>query len=161
MRILRIDRKGFTSIELIIGLAVGAILILMIGAISSIGKVSFDKAMKESSVYNDVFSGLNLIKFLGREAHILNIAGAYDSDWKSQILEVDNKAFGLYQPAGKKIDFVYLKDKSVHSQQDVLLDDADSLTLTLTQAGKIVTVRAQGQKNKESFDLSTSVMRRN
>lgn len=154
-------KRGFTSVELIVGLIVGAILVLMIGAISSIGNASFDKAVNESSFYNDAFSGINRIMFLGRKAYEINISNTPDSNWKSQILELDNRAFGLYQPDGAKIDFVFLNDKADLSQRDILVDDADSLTLNLVQSGRMVTVTLQGQKGKESINLSTSVMMRN
>ena len=160
---MRSNREGFTYIELMIGLIIGAVLILMIGAISSIGNASFDKAMKESSVYNDAFSGLNLIKFFGRKSHtMITTSNASKFGLSPGVLELDNSAFGL---GSNNKDFVYLNDKSKPGEQTVLIKDADVLTLTLepqdSSSTNMVTVTLHVKKQKEDFDLSTSVMRRN
>jgi prepilin-type N-terminal cleavage/methylation domain-containing protein len=163
---LRRNVKGFTLVEMIAGLTIGAILILMIGGISSICQSSFENLRKESGVYGDVFYGFNLIKFSVRKAQgAINISNEMDPNWKSQVLTVDNSAFGLYQPPGTKTEFVYLKNKSDTSNRDIFMEVDSNKNETIgfipTQNGKIVTVRVYGQKDKESFDLSTSVMRRN
>lgn len=159
-------KRGLTLTELIIGLAIGVILILMIGGISSICQSSFENLRKESGVYNDVFYGLNLIKFSVRKAQgTINVGNEMDPNWKSQVLTMGNSAFGLYKPPGTKTEFVYLKNKSDTTKRDILMEvdsnKNETIVFTPSQNGKIVTVRVYGRKDKESFDLSTSVMRRN
>jgi prepilin-type N-terminal cleavage/methylation domain-containing protein len=162
---LRHNKKGFTVIELLIGLIIGAILVLIIGAISGIGNASFDRAVKESSVYNDAFTSLNLMKFLGRKSHTIITYNTSQFGLASgAVLQLDNSAFGL---STNQKDFIYLKDKSNTTDKKELIKDATNITLTLDPANSAptnvnnVTVTLHVEKQKESFDLSTSIMRRN
>ena len=82
--------------------------------------------------------------------------------WKSQLLVVGNSAFGLFQPDGNPaIDFVYLRDKNDPNNRDVILYKANPMNLTFSQNGKLVVVQIQGEKDNKSFNLATSVERRN
>lgn len=159
---MRSNKKGFTSIELIVGLVIGAILVLMIGTISSIGTASFDRAMKESSTYNDLFSGLNLMKFVVRKAHTTDVALPFSgSPWSSEddILIVDNSAFGK-EDATKSL--VYVKDIGSPDQKNIILANADSLSLSFNKTDSLITVSISGAKGRESFNIPYYyIMKRN
>jgi prepilin-type N-terminal cleavage/methylation domain-containing protein len=155
-------KRGFSLIELVTGLAIGAILLLMIAAISNIGNNSYQALRKEAAVYDDIFFGFNLIKQCVRKASAISIEKNWpDPPWKSEILIVDNSAFGLYQEGeNQRIDFVYLKDRTEPTDRDIILTGAQTPTLDFSQDGRLITVNLKGEKDRVRFDLSTAVMRR-
>lgn len=148
------------------GLIICAIIILIIGAISSIGINSFENLREKATVYSDVlYYGFDLIKNSVRKAHAIDInylPSPSDGQWVSQAIIADARAFALFkQNTSPAIDFVYLKDKTKPDERDVIFYQADNMSLTPAINGKLLTINIQGVKNDESFDLTTSVMKRN
>ena len=151
---LKLKHQAFTLVELIVGLLIGSIFFLTVGLISGIGQSSFENLKKESQTYSDMFNGFELMRNSVHKASSVTIDNSKNPPW----LVVDNSAFAIFKPDNK---FVYLKDKSNTSAQDVILDQASSLNWTLVTNGALIGVQIQGKKGKESFDLSTSMLRRN
>lgn len=174
MNILRLKNKATSLIELVVALVISAVLLLMIGAVPSIGigtgQKAYDDYRKETQVYNDIVYGLGLIKNRVRHAQdVVKVVTPSPSwkNWTGQILVVDDRAFGLYIPAGhQNPDFLYSQvdpnnDNSKPVIINTILDNIESANLSFDRNGSEVTIRIWGSKDKENFDLTAKVTRRN
>ena len=68
-------KKGFTLVELIVGMAICSILMLTVGVISRASLGSYDRLTKEAEVYNDLYFGVNLIERSVRRASNVSVVG--------------------------------------------------------------------------------------
>jgi type II secretory pathway component PulJ len=157
------SNSGYTYIELLTSLVISAFVVLSITAVSSISQRSYDKTMKEASVFAEVTYGFKLMQNRVRSAES-SIEQSASGQWMSEQLVLNNKeAFGLYRAAGSSTtDFVYLEDKSQTNNREVILSvpNSNSISFNVTLSGKAVTIRVNGNKGKIPFDLSTVVVRR-
>lgn len=155
--------KALTMVELLVALVISCVLLLLVGALSNIAFSSHKQLKEVGDVYSDLFYGLSRMSFLARKSSALTSDTWPNPPWVSDMLIADNSAFGLYQqPAGSKIDFVFVPDKSDPAVREPLLTQAEPMSFTVTQSGKSVTVDIQGTKQNESFTISNFVvMRRN
>jgi len=150
-------------VELLVALVISSVLILMVGSLSNIALSSHVQLKKEGDVYSDLFYGLSRLAFLARKASILTVDNTWPNPpWVSNMLIVDNSAFGLYKPSGQKVGFVFVPDKNNKTVTEPLLIQSDTESFTVTPIGKSVSIDIQGTKNKEEFNVSNFVvMRRN
>jgi len=157
------QNHAFTLAELMISLIVSITIFFIIMTIFGIGKSSYEKINQESQLYNDILYGFELMKNSVRKASTsVTIENWANPPWKSQILVVDNRAFGLYQANSNAVqDFVYLADKSNINNRKVILSNANPINWIFTANGSLITIQTNGKKNKESFDLTTAVCKRN
>jgi prepilin-type N-terminal cleavage/methylation domain-containing protein len=166
-------RDGFTLAEMLISLIVAAVLILTIGAISSISLTVNKKLRTEASIYTDLSYGLKLMRNRARGAKSLKCQ-LVGTPWVSDQLIFNNQgAFGIYKEAGSTTrDFVYLADKDDPTNREVILaipDPEFNLVLKLDddrvcvpdKTYKNVTVTLDGTKDKIDFVLENTIMRRN
>jgi len=156
--------KALTMVELLVALVISSILILMVGVLSNIALSSHKQLREAGDVYSDIFYGLSRMTFLARKASVLTLDNTWPNPpWVSNVLIVDNSGFGLYQPAGQKVDFVFVPDKNDKTVTEPLLTQADTMTFTVsTPVGKSVAVGIRGTKQNESFAVNNFVvMRRN
>jgi prepilin-type N-terminal cleavage/methylation domain-containing protein len=158
-------KKGITLVELLVALTISSVLILMVGFLSQIAVSSHVQLKNEGDVYSDLFYGLSRLSFLARQASALGEDTWPYPPWVSKMLIVDNSAFGLYQPAGQKIDFVFVPDKNNRAVRDPLLTQADEMSFTVAQNGKSVVINILGKKQtqegkQESFSISNFVVTR-
>ena len=163
-------KRAFTLTELLVGLIICAIIILIIGSIAGIAMQSYEKARSESEVYNDlIYYGIELIKNSVRQAHSVTIAtasslpGTQEGTWINPVLIADNHAFAVFQPADKQTkDLVFLADKNLPNARNIILFAAEDINLVLVQeSGSLYNITIQGSKRRNSFDLSTSITKRN
>jgi prepilin-type N-terminal cleavage/methylation domain-containing protein len=153
--------KALTMVELLVALVISSVLILMVGAISNIAFSSHTQLKNENDVYSDLFYGLSRLTFLAHKASALTLDNTWPTPpWGPNMLIVDNSAFGLYQPVGEKIYFVFVPDKTNQTVREPLLTQADTMSFTITPNGKSVTLQIQGTKNNESFTVSNFVVTR-
>jgi len=166
--------KALTIVELLVALIISSVLIFMVGAISQVAFSSHEEIRKEGDVYSDLFYGLSRISFLARKAGTLEKVLAKDwskpkgISWISDILIVDNSAFGFYQPTNQKIKFVFIPDKTDHGVIENILEGIDTTSLpsfVITPSGRSVHINIQGNKltqgNKlESFAISDFIITR-
>jgi prepilin-type N-terminal cleavage/methylation domain-containing protein len=155
-------KKGFTLAELLVTMVISAVLILMVGAISQIAFSSHDQIKKEGDVYSDLFFGLSQISFSVRKASVLSLE-TWSLPWVSNMLIVDNSAFGLYRPTGGKIKFVFVPNKTIPGVRENIIEDLDMMSFTFTLSGtpaKSVNLTVGGTKDSEPFNISNFVVTR-
>jgi len=170
------NTKAYTLVEMLISLVLGAILVLSMGAISSISNNSYRKVMAQAQVFNDIHYG---IKFL--QSHVRKASALYtetgNGSWVSQKLIVDHEAFGLFQN-GAQVDFVYLPDKDDENQREIIFSVSSPGNVTLdfykppavvggawpdvVVGDELEAIKAQlqGHKDRIPFDAATIIMRR-
>jgi len=153
-------KKGFTLAELLVTMVISAVLILMVGAISQIAFSSHDQTRKEGDVYSDLFYGLSRMSFSVRKASTLSLDNTWPLPWVSNMLIVDNSAFGLYRPVGGKIKFVFVPDKTNPGVRENIIEDLDTMSFAFILNGKSVNVNVQGTKDNEQFNISNFVATR-
>ena len=148
------DKRSFTLTELVIGLAAGAIVILTIGVISSVGISSSNKLRKEAEVYNDIRFGFDLIEHSIRKAKAKDVT----VDEANATLKLDGF---LFQKDDVKGEFFYTIDPDTTTRH-VIITGVNGLQFTPhPPIGKLIQVDLSGSKEGVAFYLSTSAMRRN
>ncbi|KPK96718.1 MAG: hypothetical protein AMJ95_12665 [Omnitrophica WOR_2 bacterium SM23_72] len=152
--------RAFTIVEMMVTLIISVISLFAILSIFDIGQNSYNKLKNESQVQADAFFAFELIKnFVRRTYGSITIENWSNPPWKSQVLVIENNAFGLYQSASNHpMRFVY---RYPDGAMDVLLDNLSSGNLVFTQAGNLVNAQFSGKKGKESFYINTSAVKRN
>jgi len=141
--------KGFTLTEVVIALLVSGIIILTIGIISQISTDSYMNLRREAELYNEIYSGFDLVERSVRRA---NATLALDTS--ANTLTTDDRTF---RAKGGR-DFIYTDSAGDH----IILANASNLTFipSLTN-GTLVTVNLAGEKDKTPFNLTINVTRRN
>lgn len=152
---------GFTLVELIVGLAIGAVIILIIGVISSSGIGSYEKSQKEAEAYNDIFYGFSLIQRNVRQALIVN------ADDTANTLTADNFVFRkngsdlIYTDTATTTDILILKtDTSLGETLDFTVSPPSGKLFNVTLSGQKV-INLGYRKVTVPFNLSTQAMERN
>ena len=171
------NKNAFSLIEMQVSLVVAAILVLTIGAISSISLSSHNRMRKEAEVFADIFYGFKLMQNRIRESGVSISPVPISAPWTSEQILINNvfptndEVFGLcrYDPSsldplcmngGSRIGFVYLPDVSNNAGEVIFSVPDTNLNLTLAPNGDTMTVRVFGTKDNIPFDLSTTVKRR-
>ena len=141
--------NGFTLTELVVGLFIGAVIILIIGVISSTSIGSYEKLRKEAEVYNDVYYGLNLIKRLVRNTP-------------------SNQAMNVTSGKLTIGNFTFMKDNNsfnytVGTNTNTIIGNVTGLVFLPVNStdNRFINITLKGEKDKVSFNLTTEVMRRN
>ena len=162
-------RKGFSLVELLIGIVIGAILVLTIGVLSSVSLGSYNRFSKESEVYNDIYYGFKLIqnRIHANKVSIVTNPGA---PWKSDkiVITGTTERFGLYQPTGSNsIELIRFPDatETLNNREIIFSIPINSQwanpTLTVTPSGNTFAINLQGTKDNLPFNLSTTILMRN
>lgn len=154
---------SFTVVEMMVTLIISVISLFTILSIFDIGQNSYNKLKNESQMQADAFFAFELMKNSVRRTYgSVTIENWSNPPWKSQVLVIENSAFGLYQSASNQpLEFVYMKDLTKPNERDRLLSNLTSGNLVFTQAGNLVTAQISGKKGKESFSINTSAVKRN
>jgi len=137
------NTKGFTLTELLIALLVSGIIALTIGIISQISTDSYMNLRREAELYNEIYSGFDLVERSVRRADNVSVSG--------NTLTADNLTF---QVVGN--DLVYADASGNHA---ILADGNFTFVPTLT--GGLVTVNLLGDKHDYRFNQTIEVVRRN
>jgi len=161
-------KKGLALVELLVALAISAVLILMVGVISQVAFSSHNQLRKEGDVYSDIFYGLSQISFSVRKASTVKIENdTYGCT--GQVLVADKSAFCLYNGPdclackatenieGPGIDFVYIEDTDNPNNKAAIVCNAKTMNLTFTPINpsfKSVLIEIEGTNGKESFALT-------
>ena len=144
------NKQGFSLIELVSAMAVSSIIILIIGVISTVANASYQNLCKEAEVYSQVYYGLNMIQSNVRKGRNVEV------DTAQNTLTVDNYIFKK-----DNNDFVYI-DTAHGNKRNVIVEGVYGLIFQpVVSGGNLVRVTLSGLKDKASFNLSISVMRRN
>ncbi|HAJ57727.1 MAG TPA: hypothetical protein DCL35_08220 [Candidatus Omnitrophica bacterium] len=155
--------RAFSLTELLVGLVIGAIIVLIIASIARIGGENSEQLRKRSQVYNDIFFAFDLMKRRVAEAGVVN---AYPGN---NTLEADNFRFQRYNSSA--LIYRDTNDGTDHT----ILDGVNNLSFTVSLInGSLVTVSLSGgitfrgrgasytnQDISIPFDLTASFMRRN
>jgi len=154
------NKGAFTLVEMIVTLAIASLIVMGIAAAINIGNSYYGKLSHETGIYNDVSYGLKMMQNRVHSAKFLSVNTA-GSPWSGQRLEVGNELFGIYVSGGNQ-DLVRLPDKANPNNREIILSvpAGGSLTLSLTQNGKAVSIRVYGSKYHIPFDVSSTVTRR-
>jgi hypothetical protein len=154
--------KALTMVELLATLVISSVLILMVGYLSQVAFSSHQEIRKEGDLHSDIFYGLSRISFLARKAAVLTKDTAWPNPpWVSNMLIVDNSAFGLYQPADAlKKDFVFVPDNNNRALMEPVLTQADTASFTFNIDAKAADINIYGSKDKEDFSISNFIITR-
>jgi len=160
------NNRGFSLIEMQVSFVVATILILAVGAISSISTQSYNKIRNEATLYDDLSYGFMLVQNRVRKSDspVEPPESMTDSRWVTgKRLVVDNAAFGLFKETGQsKTEFIYLPDKDDLSTKEIIfeVEDTDEIDLILATTVSGVTLTLEGEKNEVPFDITTQIVRR-
>lgn len=156
------NTHGFTMMELLIGILISSILVLMVGAISSISLRSYERMRQEAEVFNDAFHALSLIKHAVRNSLVVS------ADQANNTLTADNLIFQVNSQDANNLIYTDTTDNSNHTivegagNLNFALTSPDARFININLSGeKLVPGYAEGNDKKVEFNLSTMVMRRN
>jgi len=148
--------KGFTLVELIIGMLVSSILMLVVGIISIAGHTSYEKLRKESEVYNDAYSGINLIQRSVHRAINLKIV----EDGADSTITADNFTFRV--DGDSLVCDVDIDSDGTVDRTDIIISGVEGLSFELGgSVDNLVKITLTGTKDKVLFNVSASALRRN
>ena len=178
------NKNAFSLIEMQVSLVVAAILVLTIGAISSISLSSHNRMRKEAELYADIFYGFKLIQNRVRESSVgVSIVGQ-SNPWTGSRLVINNstgtndEAFGLCQynssgsnplcvTSGSNIALVhwpnYTASTTVNAGEVIFSTPFSGSNLALTFStpdANTIIVNLSGTKDNIPFNLSTTIKRR-
>lgn len=148
------SEKGITIIELLVVLIVGAVMLIGVNAISSIGNRSHRKLMEEGTIYNDISY---VFKLLQSRVHRSKI----QSDGAE--LVTGNEKFGVYVHSGGR-DLLYYPNRLNTSINQVLFSVPDPGTLNfaydINETAGDVDITLTGERNEVSFNMTTKIRSR-
>jgi len=176
------NEKAFSLMELLVAMAMAAILALTMGAISEIGNRGLNKVRREAELFNNVSHMFKTVQYLVRRGSSLSAvcpAGAWQSGSCLQVNTgaVNNAVFGVYQD-GNKRKFVYVPNalnaaKCADATRDgalcevfhEVLSSAKTLSsqATVSGGGRSVTVQLMQtdvNSGKVDFDVTQTLARR-
>ena len=152
---------GFTLIELVVGLAIGAVIVLIIGVISSSGIGSYEKSRKEAEAYNDIFYGFSLVQRNVRQALIANADDATDTLTADNFVFKKNGSDFIYTDTATNADILILKmDTSLGETLDFSVSPQSGKLFNVTLSGQKV-INLGYRKVTVPFNLTTQAMERN
>ena len=155
------NNNGFSLVELLVSIIIASILVLTVGVLSSVANSSFNRLNSEQQIYNDLSYGFKLLQYKVRGSSSI-ATGNRASPWISgKHFLIDGGAFGLYQSSSTETDLVY--DNGTQIEKILLVPQPGSVNLSFPVAitSQAVTVRVSGAKNNVSFDMQTTIARRN
>lgn len=143
---------GFTLVELLVGLVVGAVLVLIVGVISQVSVGSHERLRREAEVYNDLFYGFNLIKHSVRNGLIVSADGANNT------LTADNFIFRASPGNSSNLIYTKISDNSNYT----IISGVTGLNFDVDGSNDpLIVLNLSGQKDRVNFNLTTEVMGRN
>ena len=167
------NQKAFSLVELLVCLVIAAVLILTVGAISSIANSSYNKINSQQQIYNDISYGFKLLQFKVRNSTSAIASGNQPSPWISgqHFLIGSSDVFGL-QTSGSDTNLVYDNGNTetilnvpaavtTNCSNLTTMINCINLTFPVSMTAQSVTFRISGVKDKVRFDMQTTVLRRN
>ena len=181
------NKQGITLVELLVGLVIGAVVVLIVGSISKMALTSNSHIQEDAALFNDMAYGFKMIRKYGREATTIATAswsaptGGVGVSAKIVITNTNatptTVAFGLFEPTGGTNRQLVFMPTNTESNFQILanLPDKD-IDWTLTCGGgggntgsacginanisylNIALVRSNSRINLDN--LSTNIMKR-
>jgi len=168
--IIKIKQRGLGLIELLTSIVIASVLILMIGVISNIAFSSYEDLKKEDQVFKDLYFGFDLLIYSLRNASTVSVAG-------NQLTMVKTTGNPNFSRTFKNdaADFKYTDSDGDH----IIIQGVDNLNFDFrctkdplnpgewlssppcSSNSSIFHVTLSGEKDKEGFNLSADVARRN
>jgi len=152
-------KRGFSLIELLIGIIVAGIVILMISAVGTIAYQSYNNLRNQSGVYNDSQFALQLIREgIRQSTSVPTIAGTCLT-----IVTAASTKYYYTMTSGTTKSLVYGSNACSSATNEPIISGVTSTGFVFTPSvtGQLVTVALSGTKNGVSFNYSMSAMRRN
>jgi prepilin-type N-terminal cleavage/methylation domain-containing protein len=143
--------QGFTLSELLIGIVIGAIVILMIFAMGEIASSSYSQLRSKSGVYDDAQYAIDLISGSVRRA------AAAPTIPSAHCLKVDANYF--YVSGGNSL--VYGTVSCTSATNKPIITGVTGLAFDPVLDGQLVHIDFGGTKSGVQFALSADAMRRN
>lgn len=156
-------KNGFTLVELLVGLVIGAVLVLIVGVISETSVGSHERLRREAEIYNDIFHGFNLIKHSvrnGVNVEVVNGTIIGDMVDKDNSFAVTGN-FTLREQNNSDLIFTYTNISTSNTTNNTIIAGVDGLDFDPNQTPELITVKLSGQKDRVNFNLTTEAMRRN
>ncbi|MDD5729684.1 MAG: hypothetical protein PHN57_00950 [Candidatus Omnitrophica bacterium] len=162
------SNRGVSLTELLVTLLVCVILVLMVGAISSISNASYDKANRETGVYNDIYYAFNLMESDGRNAKMVSVNNTNKSlTFDSVTFKKNNNDFVFVDAGGNhpvvsgvtnlNFNFYCTQDVSGNWVSNSCSSNSGMFHITLSGEKSL---NVGGKLDKVVFNLYTDVKRR-
>jgi prepilin-type N-terminal cleavage/methylation domain-containing protein len=159
------NQKGFSLVELLVGILVAAIVVLAIGAIGTIAFQSYNGMRNNIGVYNDSQFALQLIREGVRES--TTIPGAVPGSLNLNTAGMESINGGcttlhFYIQGGTDLVYDHACGGSPLIMGDPIIKDVSELEFTPTlESGQLVKVILKGKKNGQTFNYLIYVTGRN
>ena len=157
-------KKGFTLIEMSVGLAICSILMLTVGAISRASLGSYDRLTKEAEAYNDFYFGVDLIERTIRRAQGSVVPGT-NALTVGMLDNNTNQTYSIiFNNNGTSLTY---KDNRTPAKINVIMRNVTNLTFISSNSMALYNVFLSGTKELSGpndtvkFNRSISVLRRN
>lgn len=145
-------KRGFTLVELLVGLVIGAVLVLIVGVISQTSFGSHERLRREAEVYSDIFYGFNLIKHSVRNGLIVSADGANNT------ITADNFIFRVSPGNSGNLIYTKISDNSNHT----IISGVAGLNFEVDDSNEpLIALNLSGQKDRVNFNLTAEAMQRN
>jgi len=168
------NKKSFSLVEMLVALVVSSIIVLTIGAISSISLSSHKKTRQEAAIFADITYSLKFIKRQVRKADLLFREVSPPADWVApQLIINSTSAIGLYNVPGdsSRTELIYLEDKDANVENNKIvlfyvdqnenIDPVDnSINFTFPDPDTTITIDITGVKNGIPFDITDLTIKR-
>ena len=154
---MNVCKRGFSLMELLIGLVIATIVTLMVGALANIAFKSYNDLRKQSDVYNDSQFALQMIREGVRQS----------SSAPSVSVVGGNNCLTVIKPSVtnyfyiKGSNFVYSSTACDSLTNTPIIKSVTSLVFTPSISGNLVTAVLSGTKSGVSFSYSIKTARRN
>jgi prepilin-type N-terminal cleavage/methylation domain-containing protein len=151
-------KRGFTLTEFMVGIVVGAIVILMIAAIAQIATASYTQLRSRSGVYDDAQFAIDLVTDSVRRAVSASTSGS--------CLRIDDTDDSVNNPKnfyvnGNSLLYGTNACGSPTNTDTPIITGVSGLTFTPTVTVDLVHVVLSGTKSGITFTLSGDAKRRN
>lgn len=163
------NKKGFSLIELLMGVIVAAIVVLMVAALGNISYQSYSSLRSKADVYTDAQFALQLMHESIRQSSSATLLPTAQC-LSNCCLTAGGKYYYAYPNANvnANYDWVY-SSVACNSSSNTVIDKslpnngfpASGSVFTLTPSGSLMTVVLGGTKNNVSFSYTMSASRRN
>jgi len=169
------NKKAFSLVEMLVALVVSSIIVLTIGAMSSISLSIHKRTRQEAAVFADITYSLKFIKRQVRGAGSLFREDPPPADWIAPRLILDStSAVGLYNLPGdsSRTELIYLANKDdadIAGNKIVLFyvdqgenkDPMDNtINFTFPDPDSTITIDITGVKNGIPFDITNLTIKR-
>lgn len=160
-------QNGFSLVELQVALVISAIMIMAVAAIVNISSNAYSKLRRESEVYADLGYAMKMLSNRVRESSLVSVeTGPADPVWVgSEVLRVDNGAFGLYRPVNSdQAEFAYVPNVADTGHRETLMPlgtDFDTNLFDFAAQDGVVTIKEiNGNKDGVPFALPEVIIKR-